>query len=140
MKLIHSLIVALLLALAPLGAGAAVAGDTDPLFINATTDEPHRAMMALMFAKNQLERKHPVTIFLNDKAVFLGSKANAGKFKDHQGMLGTLLKGGATVIMCPNCMKHYGIKDTDLLDGIKVGNAELTGSHLFKDNTKTLTW
>jgi len=38
------------------------------------------------------------------------------------------------------CMKHYGVKEADLLPGIKVGNPEVTGGALFKDNTKTLTW
>jgi hypothetical protein len=37
-------------------------------------------------------------------------------------------------------MKHYGVKAADLLPGLKVGNPELTGSLLFKDDTRTLTW
>jgi hypothetical protein len=49
-------------------ASTALAGDKDPLFVNATSDEAHRAEMALTFAKNQLDLKHPVTIFINDKA------------------------------------------------------------------------
>lgn len=47
---------------------------------------------------------------------------------------------GATVLICPMCMKHYGVKEADLLSGLKVGKPELTGGALFKDNTKTLTW
>ena len=47
---------------------------------------------------------------------------------------------GATVLICPLCMKHYGVKESDLLPGLKVGNPELTGSALFKDNAKALTW
>lgn len=38
------------------------------------------------------------------------------------------------------CMKHYGVKEGDLLPGLKVGNPELAGAALFKDNGKTLTW
>lgn len=30
--------------------------------------------------------------------------------------------------------------ETDLLPGIKIGQPDLTGGQLFKDNTKTLTW
>jgi hypothetical protein len=37
-------------------------------------------------------------------------------------------------------MKHYEIKESDLLEGIKVGNPQLTGDALFRDNTKTLGW
>lgn len=118
----------------------ALADDDDPLFINLISDDPHRADMAISFGKNQLERSHPLTIFLNDKGVFIGSKENAAKYADHQKMLGELMSKGATVLICPMCMKHYGIKESDLLPGIKVGNPDLTGSFLFKDDTQTLTW
>jgi hypothetical protein len=38
------------------------------------------------------------------------------------------------------CMKHYGVKESDLLQGLKVGSPELTGGAVFKDNSKSLTW
>jgi hypothetical protein len=37
-------------------------------------------------------------------------------------------------------MKHYGVADTDLIEGAKVGNPDLTSSLLFKDDSQTLTW
>jgi sulfur relay (sulfurtransferase) complex TusBCD TusD component (DsrE family) len=119
---------------------AAFAGNTDPLFVNLTTDDSHRANMAITFGKGQLELGHPLTIFLNDKGVLIGSKANSAKFANHQKALGELVSKGATVLICPMCMKHYSVKEADLLSGIKVGNPELTGGALFKDNNKTLTW
>jgi sulfur relay (sulfurtransferase) complex TusBCD TusD component (DsrE family) len=119
---------------------AAFAGNTAPLFVNLTTDDSHRANMAITFGKGQLELGHPLTIFLNDKGVLIGSKANSAKFANHQKALGELVSKGATVLICPMCMKHYSVKEVDLLSGIKVGNPELTGGALFKDNTKTLTW
>jgi len=127
--------------LMPLCLGAPVyAGDTDPLFVNATTDNAHRARMALTMSKNQLDRKHPVTIFLNDRGVLIASKKNAHRFKAHQEMITAMIKGGATVLICPMCMEHYGVKPADVMEGVKVGNPELVGAGLFRDNTKTLTW
>ncbi len=116
------------------------AGDTDPLFVNLTTDDAHRANMGITFGKNQLDRGHPLTIFLNDKGVFVASKANAGKYGDQQKTLSDLMAKGVTVLVCPMCMKHYGVKEADLVPGMKVGSPELTGGALFKDNTKALTW
>jgi sulfur relay (sulfurtransferase) complex TusBCD TusD component (DsrE family) len=116
------------------------AGDTDPLFINMTTDGTHRARMALVFGQNQQERGHPLIFFLNDRGVLVGSKAQSAKFAEHQKVLATLMSKGATVIACPMCMKQYGVKEADLLPGIKVGSPEIVGGALFKDNTKTLTW
>jgi sulfur relay (sulfurtransferase) complex TusBCD TusD component (DsrE family) len=96
--------------------------------------------MAVVFGQKQMERGHPLTIFLNDRGVFVGSKANAAKFPDQQKALGELMAKGAAVIACPQCMRHHGVKDEDLLSGIKIGNPELTGEALFKDHTKTMTW
>lgn len=119
---------------------AASAGDTDPLFLNLTTDNGHRASMAVSFSRKQQERKHPVTVFLNDRGVMLGVKSGAKKFKDQQATLAAIMKDGGSVLICANCMKKYGVKETDLLEGIKVGNPDVMGAALFKDNTKTLTW
>lgn len=139
MKFISHLLLALTLCISAI-ATPAFAGDTDPLFVNLTSDDPHRANMAITFGGNQHERGHPLTIFLNDKGVLIGSKASSAKFADHQKALAELMDKGAAVIICPMCMKHYGVKESDLLPGLKVGKPEITGAALFKDNTKTLTW
>jgi len=139
MKFLSSLLLTVALILSNIAAPA-FAGSTDPLFVNLTTDDAHRASMGISFGKNQLERGHPLTIFLNDKGVFIASKANAAMFREQQKMLGEVMSKGGMVLICPMCMKHYGVKESDLLPGLKVGNPELTGSALFKDNTQTLTW
>jgi sulfur relay (sulfurtransferase) complex TusBCD TusD component (DsrE family) len=139
MKIIKALSILFVL-LAGLVTVPVFAGDKDPLFVNMTTDEPHRANMAVSFGLHQMERGHPLTIFLNDKGVFVGSKANAGKFAEQQKILADVMSKGATVIACPMCMKHYGVSEADLLPGIKVGKPDLTGGALFRDDTKTLTW
>ena len=140
MKLVKPLLIVLALVLGGASVPSVIAGDADPLFVNMTTDDAHRANMAITFGKAQFERGHPLTIFLNDKGVFVGSKVQASRYTDHQQALSELINNGATVIACPMCMEHYGVKETDLLPGIKVGKPELTGGALFKDDTKTLTW
>ncbi|MBK8175103.1 MAG: DsrE family protein [Rhodospirillales bacterium] len=110
------------------------------LFVNLTSDENHRADMAMGFAKAMMERGHPLTVWLNDKGVLLASREHAGTFAEQQKMLAELMTRGATVIVCPMCMKHYGVKDGDLIEGVKVGNPDMTSGLLFKDGTQTLTW
>lgn len=139
MKFISNLLVALALCVGS-AFTPAFAGETDPLFVNLTSDDPHRASMAITFGGNQHERGHPLTIFLNDRGVLIGTKAQSGKFAEQQKALADLMNKGATVLICPMCMKHYGVKESDLLPGLKVGKPELTGAALFKDNGKTLTW
>ncbi|HVO95507.1 MAG TPA: DsrE family protein [Terriglobales bacterium] len=139
MKFVTTLLLAMSLSLAG-SISHSFAGDTDPLFINMTTDGVHRARMALVFGQNQQERGHPLTLFLNDRGVLVGSKAQSAKFAEHQRVLTTLISKGAFVIACPMCMKEYGVKESDLLPGIKVGSPEVVGSALFKNDTKSLTW
>jgi predicted peroxiredoxin len=133
---------AMFLYVAALAASAdlAFAGDKDPLFVNMTTDDAYRSVLAITVSKHMSERGHPLTIFFNDRGILVTSKANGEKFKEQQAILAELAKAGATLIACPICMKHYGIKESDLLDGIKVGNPQVTGDALFRDNTKTLAW
>lgn len=116
------------------------AGDTDPLFINLASDEPHRANMAMTFGLHQHENGHPLTIFLNDKAVLIGARSQADKFAAQQKMLDELMKKGAVVLVCPTCMKHYGVAEADLLPGLQVSNRKLSGDALFRDNTRSMTW
>ena len=122
------------------GHQAAFAGELDPLFINMTSSDEHRAVMAIGFGVKQLEKGHPLTVFLNDKGVLLASTAHRSKNADQQKALTEIMAKGGTVIVCPLCMRHYQVQEKDLLAGIKIGNPDLTGAALFKDNTKTLSW
>lgn len=137
MRILFSLL-ALLLLVAPLATNARA--DGQPLFVNMTTSEPHRAKMAIAFAKKQQELQHPVTVFLNDKGVLIAAKSKASEFKEHQEALTAILKAGGVVIVCPMCMAHYGVKADDLIEGTQIGKPELTGGQLFKDGTRTLSW
>ena len=112
----------------------------DPLFINMTADEPHRALMAIGFGKNQLERGHGLTLFLNDRGVAIASKLNGEKFTEQQKMLQAILVKGGVIYVCPMCMKQYGVKEADLLSGLKISSPDQTGAALFAANTRTLSW
>jgi sulfur relay (sulfurtransferase) complex TusBCD TusD component (DsrE family) len=126
--------------LALLAAAPTSAATGGSLFVSLTTDESHRADMAMGFSKAMLERGHAVTVWLNDKSVLLASKEHSGKFAEQQKTLAELMAKGATVIACPMCMKHYGVKDDDLITGVNMGNPDMTSALLFKGDTKTLSW
>lgn len=134
-----SLKVMMITALAALSLSA-VAGPNDPLFINLSTDELHRSSMAINFGKHHSANGHPLTIFLNDKAVMMGVKAGSGKFADQQQALSEVIASGALVIMCPMCLKQAGYTEADLIPGVKIGGPKITGDALFKDGTKTMSW
>ncbi len=112
----------------------------DPLFINLSTDESSRSSMAINFGKHHFSTGHPLTIFLNDKAVILGVKAGSSKHAEQQLALSEVISAGALVIMCPMCLKQAGYSESDLIAGVKLGGPKLTGDALFKDGTKTMSW
>ncbi len=116
------------------------AGSNDPLFINLSTDDVHRSTMAINFGRHHFSNGHPLTIFLNDKAVMLGVKAGSSLFSAQQQALSDAIASGALVIMCPICLKQAGFSEADLISGIKIGGPKITGDALFKDGTKTMSW
>jgi len=119
---------------------SAYAGANDPLFINLSTDELHRSTMAINFGKHHSANGHPLTIFLNDKAVMMGVKAGSAKFADQQQALSEVISSGALVIMCPMCLKQAGFTEANLIPGVRLGSPKVTGDALFKDGTKTMSW
>ena len=119
---------------------SALAGANDPLFVSLTTNDVHRARMALTFGKHHSENGHPLSVFLSDKGVYIGVKSGATEFADHQKLIQEVIAKGGQVIMCPSCLKHFGFAEADLIPGIKMGNPKVTGEALFKDNTKSLSW
>lgn len=121
-------------------AAPAWSGDTDPLFINLTTDEPQRALSALTLGLHQHENGHPLTVFLNDRGVLLGAKGQGDKYAAQQNMLVSLMQKGAVVLIAPLSMKHYGVTEADLLPGLQVSNRKLSGEALFGTNTRALSW
>lgn len=139
MRIFRTLLVALAL-IVICATASARADEHGSLFVNMTSDDSHRANMAFAFSKGQLDRGHPVTIWLNDKGVFVASKGSTDKLGEPQTALKGLMASGAQVIVCAMCMKHYGVKESDLLDGIKISNPDISGAALFKDDAKALTW
>jgi hypothetical protein len=118
----------------------AFAAANDPLFINLSTDEVNRVAMAINFGRHHASSGHPLTIFLNDKAVILGVMAGASKYADQQQALSEVIATGSIVIMCPICLKQAGYFESDLLPGVKLGGPKVTGDALFRDGTKTMSW
>jgi predicted peroxiredoxin len=140
MKLLR--FVSILLVICTVLAGAlAFAGAKDPLFVSVTTDDDYRSTLAInVISKRMVELGHPLTVFFSDRGILVISKANGEKFKVQQTGLTELAKAGATLIACPSCMKHYNISESNLLDGIKVGNPQMLSDALFQGNSKTLAW
>lgn len=115
------------------------------LFLNLSSIQTGTAGHALHFAGKQMERGHPVTIFLNGPAVLFASKSApqpsfpmAGKtIRD---MLEGMVKDGATLIMCQVCAKMHGMAPSDFIDGAALGNPELVANSLFDPKYHVISW
>jgi predicted peroxiredoxin len=118
----------------------AQAGSSDPLFVNLTTDDNHKANMAIAFSMEQLKHGHPVTIYINSQAIQIVNKANAKRYAIQQQKLTELARKGGTVLACPVCEKLLKFQESDLIPGVRLSTADLVSEALFRDNTKTLSW
>lgn len=112
----------------------------DPLFVNLTAPtSDHRTEMALAFALSVAKKGHPVTVFCNDQAVKTVAKSNPEGAAAREA-IAKLFAEKATVIACPMCMKHFLVSSADLVEGVQVGNPDLTQGKLFAKGARTLSW
>jgi len=115
------------------------------LFVNLTTFGKGPAAHAVHMAGKQMERGHPVTFFLNGKAVLFASKHTPlGKFpmsgKTVRQMLSDAMANGAKVIVCQMCAKMNGLDSADFIDGAMLGNPDLVAEYLFDPTYQVLSW
>ena len=122
----------------------AFAEDEKSLFINLTSDQTDRAVMAIALATMvQADEKIPATIFLNVDGVRIADKRLPQKKnaegKDPQQMLAAFIEAGGTVFICPMCMTNVGgMSSEDIVTGIALAKPETTFPAMFKDNVTVL--
>ncbi len=114
-------------------------------FISLSTDDTCRAFMALGISNKMITKGHPVTIFLNISGVNLAAKRihqprHPFNNKSVNEMLQGLIKSRAKVIVCQMCIKRYGLKKEDLMDGVVVGNPDITIPAMLDKNVKVISW
>ena len=100
--------------------GVAPAADKSVLLINLISYTTPEARKAIDQAKIELSRGRTVVVFLNDRSVLVAARNNADQFKEQQQNLNELMKKGATVLVCPHCLKLYGVSESSLLTGIRI--------------------
>lgn len=121
-------------------ATASFAAAKDALFVNMTSNDAHRANMATKLPLRMNKMGHPVTIFLNDKGVFVASKSANAEFADAQKNLAELIKNGAKVFVCPYCLDHHKVDAKNLIEGAEISDPSKIDAALFGKNTQTLSW
>ena len=123
-----------------------VSADTKKtIFYNLTTDEAWAAGMAIGQANKALENGYKVAIFLNVRAVFLASKefktdSWSGSDQTLQDMLKSAMNKGATVIICPMCLKKAGLTMDDVIEGVVKGGPDVTMKTMTADNTAVISF
>ncbi len=137
MKLLRLLVV-LAIVFTGLGQIAAAAG-SDPLFVNLSTNDNHRANMAIALSKEMLKQGHPVTIYINSQAAQIVDKTNPRYAMQQQKLTEFISKGG-TVLVCPVCQQFLHLNQNNLLPGVRFSTADAVAQALFRENTKTLSW
>ena len=112
----------------------------DPLFVLLTSNDAHRTKMAIGMSNNQFQKGHPLTVYLVDQGVMLASSRFEHRYAEHQAMLKNIMVNGGQVFICKMCMDQYGVKEGDLIKGLKYANPDDMGEAIFQPGTKTLSW
>jgi sulfur relay (sulfurtransferase) complex TusBCD TusD component (DsrE family) len=97
-----------------------LATDKKLLLVNLTSYTSEESRKAIDYAKEELEQGRPVVIFLNDRGVLAAALTHAQTYREQQRDLTELMKRGATVLVCPDCLKQYGVDPKGLLAGVKI--------------------
>jgi sulfur relay (sulfurtransferase) complex TusBCD TusD component (DsrE family) len=101
-------------------AQSGLAADKRLLVVNLTSYTTEESHKAIDYAKEELEDGRPVVIFLNERGVLAAALTHAQMYKDQQQHLTELMKRGATVLVCPDCLQQYGVDPKNLLAGVKI--------------------
>ena len=113
------------------------------LYVNLSTDDNVKAGHAFVHAGKMMKRGHPVTYFLNGKAVLIAVKGvpqTSFNGKSLQVLLKSAIAKGAKVLICRVCMKLHDIKPDQLIDGAVRANPELTSNYLFDPSYRVISW
>ncbi len=139
MKKLFFLLAFVLFATPVLTQASRAAGDT-PFVAHISTDDPKRISKAVAFSRMQFERGHPVTVYLDDKGVFLATKESGNLFPEQQKTLIEMMGNGVSVIVCPYSMKLHGVSQSDIMADVTIGTPEMADDFLFDDRAKSLSW
>ena len=107
-----------------------IAGSKEGIFLHVSSgyDNPQKVAMALTLAEKFTE-SHDVMVFFDIKGVEILKKDSKPISMEHytssNEALNNLLAKGARIAACPMCLKKAGIKESELLDGIKVAKKEM---------------
>ena len=131
--------------LVALFAGIVSADDKKTIFYNVTTEEAWAAGMALGQANSALDNGYNVVIFLNVRGVFLASKNfKTDSFSESgenlQEMLKSAMEKGATVVICPMCMKKAGMTMEDVIKGVVKGGPDVTMKAMTAEGTAVISF
>jgi predicted peroxiredoxin len=121
-----------------LAVSATGAAAKESVFINLTSDEPHRVTMCFIFARSLVKDGHDVTLFLNVDSVRVASTKRP-KLAEQRKELQTFLQDGGKAIICPHCMHVRKIAEGDLIKGFVVGGKG-EGRQAFLASTRSITY
>ena len=99
----------------------------DGVFIHIShgSDDPHRLLMALNMAKI-MAADHDVLVYIDIKGVDAVLKDSPditySHFPSSRTQFSALLNKGATLMVCPGCLKAAGKSREDVADGIQIAD------------------
>ena len=98
--------------------------------LTAHENDANNVTIAFTMGLNATEKGHKTVILLLSHAVSLAEKGYADKidigepFKPIKELLPAYLAAGGRITVCSACMKHNGVDETKLINGVEVVTAD----------------
>lgn len=121
------------------------AKSVDGLNVVLTSEVPQTQKMAMVLSLKTLKKGKKVNMVLCSKAGDLAIKGLKSKVlkplnKSPKMLLKALIKKGANVKICPLYLPNENLKESSLLDGIKVASPQKIADYLLDENLKNLSY
>ncbi|WP_037608476.1 DsrE family protein [Streptacidiphilus rugosus] len=112
--------------------------------VTAGADAPERCSQAFTVASVALASGVDVSLWLTGESAWFALPGRAAEFElPHAAPLPELLDAllaGGSVTLCTQCAARRGIAQADVLDGVRIGGAQLFVSEIVGDGVQALVY
>ncbi|UED84826.1 DsrE family protein [Streptomyces profundus] len=112
--------------------------------VTAGADAPERCSQAFTVASVAVASGVDVSLWLTGESAWFALPGRAAEFQlPHAAPLPELIEAistGGTITLCTQCAARRGIKEEDVIDGVRIAGAQVFVSEILPDGVRSLVY
>ncbi|WP_062208137.1 DsrE family protein [Streptomyces sp. NBRC 109706] len=112
--------------------------------VTAGSDAPERCSQAFTVASVAVASGVNVSLWLTGESAWFALPGRAAEFQlPHAAPLPELIEAistGGTITLCTQCAARRGIKEEDVIDGVRIAGAQVFVSEILPDGVRSLVY